>query len=221
MGRRIVWRDDGPAGGLEWAPPVMVVAVVTLFASTLDLMADFLVCSRIAEFLGNFHSRVAVVAAYGYFFFTGVSIFVYIFEMVDVCQTLKYEEENVFYARLAKSLVLALEEVPLPALLNVLFTSEPRLSLAGPVFFGSCIKLVALTWGLVKFTKLRFFWPCLPLNPKHSYRENVRRCFTLNLYRCTMIVVNICHLLAIFIVTRNIMASKDGGRPIVVKNETA
>ncbi|KAK6031531.1 hypothetical protein OSTOST_02315 [Ostertagia ostertagi] len=167
MGRRIVWRDDGPASGLEWAPPVMVVAVVTLLASTLDLMADFLV---IAEFLGNFHSRIAVVAAYGYFFFTGVSVFVYIFEMVDVCQTLKYEEENVFYARLAKSLVLALEEVPLPALLNVLFTNEPRLSLAGPVFFGSCIKLVALSWGLVKFTKLRFFWPCLPLNPKHNYR---------------------------------------------------
>ncbi|EYB87113.1 hypothetical protein Y032_0268g795 [Ancylostoma ceylanicum] len=60
--------------------------------------------------------------------------------------------------------------VPLPLLMNVLFTNEPRLSLAGPVFFGSCIKLVALTWGLVKFTKLRFFWPCLPLNPKHDVR---------------------------------------------------
>uniref|UniRef100_A0A183G3A1 PKD_channel domain-containing protein n=1 Tax=Heligmosomoides polygyrus TaxID=6339 RepID=A0A183G3A1_HELPZ len=65
----------------------------------------------IAEFLANFQSEVAVFAAYGYFFFTGVSVFVYIFEMIDVCQTLKYEEENVFYARLAKSLVLALEEV--------------------------------------------------------------------------------------------------------------
>ncbi|RCN27650.1 hypothetical protein ANCCAN_26615 [Ancylostoma caninum] len=97
--------------GLEWAPPIMVVAVVTLFASTLDLMADFLVCSRIAEFLGNFQSQIAIQAAYGYFFFTGVSVFVYIFEMVDVCQTLKYEEENVFFARLAKSMVLALEEV--------------------------------------------------------------------------------------------------------------
>ncbi|EPB80529.1 hypothetical protein ANCCEY_00426 [Ancylostoma ceylanicum] len=96
--------------GLEWAPPIMVVAVVTLFASTLDLMADFLVCSRIAEFLGNFQSQIAIQAAYGYFFFTGVSVFVYIFEMVDVCQTLKHEEENVFFARLAKSMVLALEE---------------------------------------------------------------------------------------------------------------
>ncbi|EYB87112.1 hypothetical protein Y032_0268g794 [Ancylostoma ceylanicum] len=51
--------------------------------------------------------------------------------------------------------------------------------------------------------------------------ENVRRCFTLNLYRCTMIVVNICHILAIFIVIRNIIASRNGGRPIVVKDETA
>uniref|UniRef100_A0A0K0D570 Ion_trans domain-containing protein n=1 Tax=Angiostrongylus cantonensis TaxID=6313 RepID=A0A0K0D570_ANGCA len=116
MGRRIVWRDDGPSNAFEWAPPVMVVAVITLFASTLDLMADFLLCSRyafnpIAEFLANFHSKTAIQAAYGYFFFTGVSVFVYIFEMVDVCQTLKYEEENVFFARLAKSLVLVLEEV--------------------------------------------------------------------------------------------------------------
>lgn len=31
--------------------------------------------------------------------------------MIDVCLTLKYEVENVFYARLAKSLVLAAEEV--------------------------------------------------------------------------------------------------------------
>lgn len=38
------------SGGLEWAPPIMVVAVVTLFASTLDLMADFLVCSRFVFF---------------------------------------------------------------------------------------------------------------------------------------------------------------------------
>ncbi|KIH62517.1 hypothetical protein ANCDUO_07201 [Ancylostoma duodenale] len=45
-------------------------------------------------------------------------------------------------------------------------------------------------------------------------RENVRRCFTLNLYRCTMIVVNFCHILAIVIVIRNIIASRNGGRPI-------
>lgn len=56
---------------LEWAPPVRIVAFVTLIASTLDLMADLLVCNRIAEFLGNFQSQTAILAAYGYFFFTG------------------------------------------------------------------------------------------------------------------------------------------------------
>lgn len=88
--------------------------------------------------------------------------------MVDVCLSLKYDEENVFFARLAKSLVLVCEEVPLPLLLNVLFTTEPRLSLASPVYVSSWIKIITLTWGIVKFTKLRFFWPLLPLNPKHT-----------------------------------------------------
>ncbi|CAI4226984.1 unnamed protein product [Auanema sp. JU1783] len=218
MGWRLAWKDpDGPANHLEWAPPVRVIAVVTLLTSTLDLMADFLVCSRIAEFLSNFQSQTAIYAAYGYFFFTALSVFVYVFEMIDVCKTLKHDEENIFYARLAKSLVLALEEVPCPSFLNILFTNEPRLSLANPVFFSSCIKLVALSWGIIKFTKLRFFWPCLPLNPKHDTRENVRRCFTFTLYRCCMIFVNICHILAIFLVIKNIIASKDGGRPIVVR----
>lgn len=217
MGIRFAWRDDDKArNGLEWAPPVRVIAIITLFASTLDLMADMLVCNRLAQFLGNFQSQIAVYAAYGYFFFTLVSVVVYVFEMIDVCNTLKYEEENVFYARLAKSLVLTLEEVPLPLLMNILFTHEPRLSLASPVYFSSWIKLVALTWGLVKFTKLRFFWPCLPLNPKHDTRENVRRCFTFTLYRIAMIIVNICHFIAIFIVIMNIRASKNGGRPIPV-----
>ncbi|KAF8383256.1 hypothetical protein PRIPAC_72398 [Pristionchus pacificus] len=172
---------------IEWAPPLRVIAVVTLFASTLDLMADFLLCSR------------------------------YVFEMIDVCLTLKYEVENVFYARLAKSLVLAAEEVPLPSLLYILFTNEPRLSLAQPVFISSWIKLVALTWGIVKFTKLRFCWPCLPLNPKHDFRENLRRMVSLTLYRVCMIIVNSCHILAIVIVIKNLIASSAGGRPIVVK----
>ncbi|ULT82983.1 hypothetical protein L3Y34_012307 [Caenorhabditis briggsae] len=139
--------------------------------------------------------------------------------MIDVCKTLKYEEENVFYARLAKSLVLALEEVPLPTLMNILFTNEPRLSLASTCYLSSCIKLVALTWGIVKFVKLRFFWPCLPLNPKHDARENVRRCFTFTAYRICMIIVNICHILAIVIVIKNIMASGAGGRKIDVKEQ--
>ncbi|GMT33876.1 hypothetical protein PFISCL1PPCAC_25173 [Pristionchus fissidentatus] len=217
MGWRLAFRDDGPNNSIEWAPPLRVIAVVTLFASTLDLMADFLLCSRIAEFLHNFQHQIAIYAAYGYFFFTGVSVLVYVFEMIDVCLTLKYEVENVFYARLAKSLVLAAEEVPLPTLLNILFTNEPRLSLASPVFISSWIKLVALTWGIVKFTKLRFCWPCLPLNPKHDLRENLRRMTTLTLYRICMIIVNICHIAAIIIVIMNLIASAQGGRPIVVK----
>ncbi|PAV84639.1 hypothetical protein WR25_00734 [Diploscapter pachys] len=104
-------RTKYAGNSLEWAPPVRVIAVVTLFAATLDLMADLLVCNRIAEFLDNFQSQIAIYAAYGYFFFTGVSFFVYIAEMVDVCRTLKYDEEDIFYARLAKSMVLTLEEV--------------------------------------------------------------------------------------------------------------
>lgn len=219
MGIRLAWADNDAKNSLEWAPPVRVIAVVTLIASTLDVLADLLVCNRIAEYLENFQSQVAIYAAYGYFFFTGISIFVYLFEMIDVCKTLKYDEENVFYARLAKSLVLALEEVPLPSLMNLLFTNEPRLSLASPVYFSSWIKLVALTWGIIKFTKLRFFWPCLPLNPKHDTRENVRRCFTFTAYRICMIIVNICHILAIYIVIMNIMATGSGGRQIDVKEQ--
>ena len=145
-----------------------VIAAVTLFASTLDLLADFLLCARIYEFLPHFVTDIAVKCAYGYFFFTAVSVVVYVFEMIDVCLTLKYDEENIFYARLAKSLVLTLEEVPLPSLLYILFTSEPRMSLANPVHISSWIKLITLSWGIIKFTKLRFFWPLLPLNPKHD-----------------------------------------------------
>ncbi|CAB3400896.1 unnamed protein product [Caenorhabditis bovis] len=219
MGIRLAWADNGPKNGLEWAPPVRVVAVVTLIASTLDVLADLLVCNRIAEFLGNFQSKIAIYAAYGYFIFTAISLIVYLFEMIDVCKTLKYDEENVFYARLAKSMVVALEEVPLPALMNILFTHEPRLSLASPVYFSSWIKLVALSWGIVKFTKLRFFWPCLPLNPKHDLTENVRRCFTFTLYRIAMIIVNICHILAIVIVIANLIASSSGGRQIYEKDQ--
>uniref|UniRef100_A0AC34Q8T8 Uncharacterized protein n=1 Tax=Panagrolaimus sp. JU765 TaxID=591449 RepID=A0AC34Q8T8_9BILA len=168
MGRRVIFDDDKANNHLEWAPPVRVIAAVTLFASTLDLLADFLLCARIYEFLPNFLTTTAVRCAYGYFLFTGISVIVYIFEMVDVCLTLKNDEEDIFYSRLAKSLVLTLEEVPLPTFLYILFTTEPRLSLANPVHISSWIKLITLTWGIVKFTKLRFFWPLLPLNPKHD-----------------------------------------------------
>ncbi|KAL3107852.1 hypothetical protein niasHT_017084 [Heterodera trifolii] len=229
FGRRWIWDSSKPTNQLEWAPPMRIIAVITLLASTLDLMADFLLCSRLAEYLHNFQvfaalcpfrlslpfpTEFARYCALGYFFFTGVSILVYVFEMVDVCLTLKYDEENVFFARMAKSMVLVLEEVPLPALLYLLFTSEPRLSLANPMHIASWIKLITLSWAIVKFAKLRFFWPLLPFNPKHDKRENIRRCFHLNLYRMTMIVVNAFHLLAIFIVINNLVVSRRGGRPI-------
>ncbi|KAL7070901.1 hypothetical protein ACQ4LE_009663 [Meloidogyne hapla] len=215
--RRYVWDRSKPINHLEWAPPMRVIAAITLFAATLDLMADFLLCSRLAEFLHNFQTERARLCAYGYFFFTGVSVLVYIFEIVDVCLTLKNEEEDLYFARLAKSMVLVFEEVPLPAFLYFLFTSEPRLSIADPMYIASWIKLITLGWGIVKFTKLRFFWPLLPFNPKHNRNENIRRCFKLNLYRFTMIVVNICHLLAIFIVINNLIVSGRGGKPIPQK----
>ncbi|KAI6181725.1 hypothetical protein M3Y98_00859900 [Aphelenchoides besseyi] len=157
LGRRLIWDDSAPANSLEWAPPLRIISIITLFASTLDLMADFLLCSRLAEFLENFQTDTAKICAYGYFFFTGVSILVYIAEMVDVFHSLKYDEENVFFARLAKSMVLVCEEVPLPLLLNILFSTEPRMSLASPMHISSWIKIITLTWGIVKFTKLRFF----------------------------------------------------------------
>uniref|UniRef100_A0A915Q3H7 THH1/TOM1/TOM3 domain-containing protein n=1 Tax=Setaria digitata TaxID=48799 RepID=A0A915Q3H7_9BILA len=219
MGYRLVWSSSNRSKNtLEWAPPLRVVSVVTLFASTLDLIADFLLCNKIAQFLPNFQSDIALLAAYGYFFFVGVSVFVYVFEMTDVCLTLKNDFENVFNARLAKSLVLAAEEVPLPFLLNVLFLNEPRMSIAKPAYLASWIKLIALTWGIVKFVKLRFFWCCLPLNPKHDTEENFRRCFTLTLYRITMIFVNICHIIAIAIVVYNIVLTGKGGRRIKSNN---
>ncbi|CAD6185305.1 unnamed protein product [Caenorhabditis auriculariae] len=213
----VVWSDT-PRSSVECAAPAMIIATITLFASTLDVLADLLVCVRIAEFLHNFQTDIARFAAWGYFVFTAVSLVVYLFEMIDVCLTLKYEQENVFVARLAKSLVITLEEVPLPLMMFILFTHEPRLSLANPVFFSSCIKLVSLVWGVVKFTKLRFFWPCLPLNPKHDVRENVRLCFTFTLYRVAMIFVNICHVIAACLALTNAINSYGGGKKIPQQN---
>jgi hypothetical protein len=62
-------------------------------------------------------------------------------------------------------------QVPLPTLLYFLFTAEPRLSLANPMYISSWIKLITLGWGIVKFAKLRFFWPLLPFNPKVNNRS--------------------------------------------------
>ena len=42
----------------EWVPPLRVVAVVTILASTLDLLADFLLCGRFIEVLPNFQVNI-------------------------------------------------------------------------------------------------------------------------------------------------------------------
>lgn len=73
---------------------------------------------RLAELLPTFRSDIAFFAAYGYFFFTCISVIVYAFEMTDICLTLKNDAENTCKARLAKSLVLAAEEVCLPVYLS-------------------------------------------------------------------------------------------------------
>uniref|UniRef100_A0AC35TKR7 Ion_trans domain-containing protein n=1 Tax=Rhabditophanes sp. KR3021 TaxID=114890 RepID=A0AC35TKR7_9BILA len=218
---RIVFRDDAFDGrnAFEWAPPVRVISVVSLLACTLDLLADFLMCAKIAQHLDNFQSDTAFKAANGFFFFTGVSVLVYIMEMTDICLTLKNDFEDMVMARVAKSLVLALEEVPLPILLNIMYSQEPRMAIAATVNLGSWIKLVALLWGLVKFTKLRFLWCCLPLNPKHDLSENTRRCFQFTFYRIVMLIINFCHFAAIAIVIVNIVDSSKGGRPIFVRRD--
>ncbi|VDM91821.1 unnamed protein product [Litomosoides sigmodontis] len=218
MNTRLAWSRSSPKDTLEWAPPLRVVAVVTLFASTLDLIADFILCSKIAEFLPNFHTDIGLLIAYGYFIFTGISAIVYVLEMTDVCLTLKNDCESIFNARLAKSLVLVTEEVPLPILLNLLITYEPRTSLTNPAHLVSWIKLISLTWGIIKFAKLRFFWCFLPLHPKHDIRENCRRCFTFTFYRITMIFVNICHVISIAIVLYNIVITGRDGRRIQSNN---
>ena len=81
---------------------------------------------KLAQTLPDFCSEVAHTAAIFYIVFTGVSVIVYTFEMIDVCLTLKNDEENLCFARLAKSMVIACEEVPLPFILGIIFTNEPR-----------------------------------------------------------------------------------------------
>ncbi len=67
----------------EKAPPLRIVSVVTMFTSTLDLLADFLLCVRIHQVMDHFETLEARLASYGYFLFTGVSVIVYVAEMVS------------------------------------------------------------------------------------------------------------------------------------------
>ncbi|CAI5455385.1 unnamed protein product [Caenorhabditis angaria] len=167
------------------------------FVATLDVFADLLICNYLRDKFEIFSEEGGSHLVYGYFFFTAVSLIVYVFEMIDICKTLKYDEENLFYARLVKSLILVCEEVPLPLILYNLMDYRGGITLAHSFGLLSMIKIVTLAWGFIKFIKMRFFWPCLPLNPKHETRENVRRCFTLTQYRISMVIVNIFHVIAL------------------------
>lgn len=106
----------------------------------------------------------------------------------------------------------------MPLLLYILFSVEPRMSIASSMYVASWIKLITLTWGIIKFTKLRFFWLLLPFNTKHNYQENIRRCFKLNLYRVLMITVNMFHIFAILIVILNIIMSSKGSKFIITQS---
>lgn len=203
---------------VDKAPPVRVVAIITLFASTLDLFADMLLCHKLYTTLDHFCTHVAYNAAICYFVFTGISVAVYACEMADVFITLKYDEEKPFYARLAKSMMIVFEEVPLPLILCIIFTNEPHQKLANPAMIASCVKFVALVWGIVKFMKLKFCWPFQPCCQGHGWNENVRRCCMPTCYKICMCIVNICHLLSIIICFNNIIQASHGGR-IILKTD--
>lgn len=129
-------------------------------------------------------------------------------------------QETRWLSRLSKSLCLTCEEVPLPICLLIIFTTEPghRGNMAGPVKFGAAIKFIALTWGIVKFIKLKFCWFFYPCNGGHGYHENVRRCFKFTLYRVAMIIVNICHVVSICLCVINMMIATGAGKPLSIKD---
>jgi hypothetical protein len=67
--------------------------------------------------------------------------------------------------------------VPLTCLLYIIYTHEHTLSIIKPTIVVAAIKLIALTWGIVKFNKLRFCWPCLPCTLRHGRRVFMRTLF--------------------------------------------
>lgn len=155
---------------------------------------------------------VAYRATIAFFFFVGLSAIIYVIEWIDSIITLKNNQETRWLCRLSKSANLVFEEVPLPLCLLIIFYNEPRMSLANPAMIASCIKLVALVWGIVKFIKLKFFWFCLPCTMDHGFKENCRRCWTPKLLRIIMLIVNICHILAIVLTIINICNTSGGGK---------
>jgi len=193
------------------SPPVRTIAVITIIVSTLDLLADIVLCVRFGAVVHNFCSRSAEKAVYFFYVFTVLSAIAYIVEMVDCVITIKRNQETRFLSRASKSALMLLEEIPLPICILIIYTNEPRSSLATSIVLASCVKLNALVWAIVKFTKLRFCWFFLPCTLDHGTQENVRRCFTWRLFRLCMFIVNVFHMIAVILTVINIINASDGG----------
>lgn len=202
-------RDHTPKY-VDWAPPVRVIAVVTLITATLDLLADFIMAIKISHVFRNF-TCPAYHAAIAYFFFIGCSVLIYIVEFADCIITVKQNRETRWLCKLSRSLYLIFEEVPIAFCFMIIFLNQPHLSLVSPGLLVSCIKLVALTWGIVKFVKIRFCWFCMPCCYGNGLYENIDHCFTFTLYRTVMLIVNLFHILAIILVIINIVICSRGG----------
>jgi len=189
------------------APPVRVIAIITLLCSTLDVFADIVMSIKLSTLVKDFNAPDSIRATYCYFLFTAISVIIYIIEVIDIIITLKNNQENRILTPLVKSLIIVFEEVPLPVCLLIIYSNEATVTLANPMLVISCIKLVTLTWGILKFMKIKFCWLCLPCLLDHGMRENVRRCFSVSFHKFAMIVVNICHAIAITVCLMNIIIS--------------
>lgn len=105
---------------LDFAPPVRIIAVITLICTTLDVFADIVMCIKLSAIIGDFKSKHAISATYCYYLFTAISVVIYIVEVVDIIITLKKNRENRILTPLVKSLIIVLEEVPLPTCLLII-----------------------------------------------------------------------------------------------------
>lgn len=93
----------------------------------------------------------------------------------------------------------------------IIVSYQPNKGLTNPGLLVSCIKMIALIWGIVKFVKIRFCWFFMPCCYGHGFYENTNRCCTFTLYRTVMLIVNIFHIIAIILVFFNIILYGQGG----------
>uniref|UniRef100_A0A915JN78 Uncharacterized protein n=1 Tax=Romanomermis culicivorax TaxID=13658 RepID=A0A915JN78_ROMCU len=196
---------------VDWAPPVRIVAIITLITTTLDLLADIIMAIKLNDIFRPFTCS-AFHATIFFFIFAAVSAVIYVIEWVDCIVTLKNNQETRWLCKLSRSLAIVFEEIPLPLCMLIIYCNQPSMSLAQPGLFVSIIKLIALTWGIVKFIKIRFCWFFMPCCLDHGYDENVRRCFNFTVYRVVMLAVNICHVIAIVLTIINIVIYGRGGQ---------